>query len=230
MQPSCVVVLDLDGVILKTNLIKYRAMLSLFADYREQQESISAYILAQGGVPRRAKLFGLLHDLLGMEPSPALLEDYLERYGHALEHELALAPIVEGIDGFLQHAGYTFYVSSSVPEPEVYNQLQRRALLTYFAGIYGATTPKATALQTIRTANPGRALVFFGDAVGDWEAAQEAHVAFIAVVNERDNFGDEPVVKLSSFTNMPQVETCMQRALAEFCSKGRSDGNQQSTI
>lgn len=214
MSPSCVVVLDLDGVILKTNLIKYRAMLSLFADYQEQQESISAYILARGGVPRRDKLFGLLHDLLGAEPSPAILEDYLERYARALEHELAIAPIVEGIDNFLQQDSYAFYVSSSAPEPEVYQQLQRRNLLTYFAGIYGSTMPKATALQTIQAAHPASHLVFFGDAVSDWEAATAAHVAFIAVINERDNFRNETVLKLSGFTNITQVEACIQRALA----------------
>lgn len=215
MKYSCVAVFDLDGVILKTNLIKYSAMLSLFADYREQQSRISEYILARGGVPRRDKLFGLLHDLLGVEPSTAMLANYLERYARALEYELAIAPIVEGVDGFLRQDGYTFYVSSSAPEQEVYQQLQRRNLLTYFAALYGSTTPKAVALRTIRAANPGKPLVFFGDAIGDWDAAQEAGVAFIAVVNERDNFGDHPVIKLPSFTTIAQVEVCIQRALAE---------------
>ena len=215
MQHGCIVVFDLDGVILKTNLIKYRAMLSLFADYQEQQGSISAYILARGGAPRRDKLFGLLHDLLGVEPSTAMLDDYLERYARALEHELAIAPIVEGIDGFLHHDGYTFYVSSSAPETEVYQQLQGRNLLIYFTGLYGATTPKAAALRAVQAAHPESPLVFFGDAVGDWAAAKEAGVAFIGVINERDNFGDEAVLKLSDFTNITQVEACIQRALAE---------------
>lgn len=215
MKYSCVAVFDLDGVILKTNLIKYRAMISLFADYREQQNRISEYILARGGVPRRDKLFGLLHDLLGVEPSAIMLANYLEQYACALEYELAMAPIVEGVDGFLRQDGYTFYVSSSAPEQEVYQQLQRRNLLTYFAGIYGSTTPKATALQTIQEAHPESSIVFFGDAIGDWEAAQAAHVAFIAVINERDNFGTETVLKLSGFTNINQVEACIQRALAE---------------
>jgi len=215
MKYSCVAVLDLDGVILKTNLIKYCAMLSLFSEYREQKKSISQYILARGGVPRRDKLFGLLRDLLGVEPSAAMLANYLERYARALEHALAMAPIVEGIDGFLRQDGYTFYVSSSAPEQEVYHQLQRSNLLTHFAAIYGSTTPKAAALRTIRTAHPQQPVVFFGDAIGDWDAAKEAGVAFIAVVNERDNFGDHPVIKLSSFTHLVQVEACMQRALAE---------------
>ncbi|MFZ4662797.1 MAG: hypothetical protein ACOYNY_37675 [Caldilineaceae bacterium] len=80
MQQDRVVVLDLDGVILKTNLIKYRAMLSLFAEYPMQREPISDYILVRGGVPRRDKLTGILREIVGVEPTPALIADYLERY------------------------------------------------------------------------------------------------------------------------------------------------------
>lgn len=49
-------VFDLDGVIVKTNLVKHSAMLSLFADHPEQRSAISEFILANGGVPRRDKL------------------------------------------------------------------------------------------------------------------------------------------------------------------------------
>lgn len=95
------VVLDLDGVILKTNLIKYRAMLSLFAAFPDQQPEISDYILAHGGVPRREKLSTILCDLLHTPPTPALLNSYLQRYASALEDALAVAPLVEGIETFL---------------------------------------------------------------------------------------------------------------------------------
>ena len=39
-------VFDLDGVIVKTNLVKHAAMLSLFADHPEQQAAISARTVA----------------------------------------------------------------------------------------------------------------------------------------------------------------------------------------
>lgn len=56
--------LDLDGVIRKTNLIKYRAMLSLFAAYPDLQPRISDDSLARGGMPRREKFSTILPDLL----------------------------------------------------------------------------------------------------------------------------------------------------------------------
>jgi len=205
-----VVVLDLDGVILKTNLIKYRAMLSLFT---ELQASISEYILAHGGIPRREKLVTILRDLVKTTPTEVLITHYLHRYATVLEHKLAVAPLVEGVEDFLSVGGRRFYVSSSAPEVEVHRQLERRGLSRYFTRVYGSQTPKAEALRQVVTAHREMAIVFFGDAVGDLQAAQEVGVAFVAVVNERDNFTQQDVVKLSDFTSLSQVERCMQNAL-----------------
>jgi phosphoglycolate phosphatase-like HAD superfamily hydrolase len=208
-----VVVLDLDGVILKTNLIKYRAMLSLFAEYVDLQNNISEYILAHGGVPRREKFVAIVRNIIGTMPTGPLLTRYLDRYAHALEHELAVAPIVEGVAEFLAIGGRTFYVSSSAPEVEVHRQLEIRTLSHYFAVIYGSQTPKVEALRQVVSAHSGAAIVFFGDSIGDWAAAQEAGVAFIGVINERDNFTDQSVVKLNDFINVDRVEESIQNAL-----------------
>jgi len=51
--------------------------------------------------------------------------------------------------------------------------------------------------------------VFFGDSIGDLRAAQEAGVAFVAVVCERDNFADYEVVKIKDFTSMELVQQCI---------------------
>lgn len=213
VQQDKIVVLDLDGVILKTNLIKYRAMLSLFAEYADQQETISAYILARGGVPRRDKLAGILQEIVGVESSAEIISGYLARYAQTLEHELAIAPMVEGVNDFLQQTDYTFYVCSSAPEEEVQRQLQQRDLLGCFTQVYGSTIPKTDALRAIRAAHPHHPIVFFGDATGDWEAAQTANVAFVAVVNERDNVGEQPVIKLHCFSDLAEVTECIEIAL-----------------
>jgi phosphoglycolate phosphatase-like HAD superfamily hydrolase len=211
-----VIVLDLDGVILRTNLVKYRAMLSLFAEYRELQQSISDYILANGGVPRREKFVTILRDLIRTIPTETLLTSYLSRYASALEHELMVAPMVEGMASFLDAGGRSFYVSSSAPEAEVHRQLERRQLSPYFTTVYGAQTPKAEALRQVVVVHLGSAIVFFGDSIGDLRAAKEAGVAFVAVVNERDNFTAQDVVKLYDFTCIPQVEYCIQSALRAY--------------
>jgi len=210
-----VVVFDLDGVIVKTNFVKHEAMLSLFADDPEQQGAISEFILANGGVPRKAKLAHLLRYNLHTEPTDALLSEYLRRYAMQLEHQLAVAPMVEGVGEFIARYPGTRYVCSSAPEAEVQDQVSRRSLGHHLAAVYGGATPKPEALRTIVASHPGQPVVFFGDSVGDYEASCQAGVAFVGVVCERDNFQGMPVVKLQDFAHQATVEQAMLRAATQ---------------
>jgi len=209
------VAFDLDGVIVKTNFVKHAAMLSLFADHPEQQSAISDFILSNGGVPRKAKLAHLLQDTLRTEPTDALLSEYLHRYAAALEHQLAVAPMVEGVGDFIASCPAARYVCSSAPEVEVHEQIARRSLASHFMAVFGGATPKSHALRRIAATQPGQSVVFFGDSVGDYEAACQASVAFVGVVCERDNFRGMPVVTVRDFSHRAAVEQAMQQAVAQ---------------
>jgi len=206
------VVLDLDGVILRSNDIKYRAMLALFDDYPERSGAISAYILARGGVARQVKLSGIIEHVLHRKTTPQLVAHYLERYASTLERQLYEAPLIEGVASFIRSSIHDLYVCSSAPEVEVERQLGRRALLTHFQAMYGLRTPKPEALQAIADREPRLPVVFFGDSVGDWDAARTARVGFVGVVGERDNFGAVQLHKLRTFASPAEVATCIQAA------------------
>ena len=208
-------VFDIDGVIVKTNFVKHDAMLSLFAAYPEQQSAISEFILSNGGVPRKDKLTRLLRTILCVEPTEAQLLDYLRKYSTALESQLATAPSVEGVEEYIKLYSGPRYVCSSAPEEEVCEQTERRALIHHFDGIYGGTTPKSQALAAISAKHSSCSVVFFGDAVGDYEAACQAAVAFVGVVSERDNFQGMPVVKISDFANREVVKQAIQASVAQ---------------
>lgn len=137
MTQSQVVVLDLDGVIIKSNFIKHRAMLSLFESTPEHTEAISVLILANGGVPRKVKISAILENILGVQATPTVVADYLSRYASKLEDFLHSAPLVEGVAAFVTSSDCTFYVSSSAPEGEVASQLARTGLLAYFSAVFG---------------------------------------------------------------------------------------------
>jgi phosphoglycolate phosphatase-like HAD superfamily hydrolase len=215
MSLEGVVVLDLDGVILQSNLIKHQAMLSLFEGAPVHREAVSTYILANGGVPRREKIAAILREILAVPDTPEVLSHYLARYAVRLESLLAIAPIVEGIAEFVQNQAFAFYVCSSAPEAEIETQLVRTGLLRYFTAVFGSTTTKANALLHIRQQEIGARPVFFGDSIGDLRAAKEAGVAFIAVTSERDNFIEQEVIKLKDFSSLERVQRCMQAALLE---------------
>ena len=56
MSERFVVVLDLDGVISRSNFVKHRAMLALFADCPDRYAAVDAYIFANRQDRRRADL------------------------------------------------------------------------------------------------------------------------------------------------------------------------------
>jgi len=209
------IVFDLDGVIVETHLVKYKAMLSLFGDHADQQDAIAQYILGNGGVPRRTKLAHLLKNHVRTEPTDALLSGYLQRYAAELEQQLATAPMVPGVESFIARYPAARYVCSSAPEAEVHEQITRRSLSHHFAAVYGSDTPKSAALRAIAATHPGQPIVFFGDSVGDWEAANQAGVAFVGVTRERDNFRGLPVLNLQDFTCPKTVQATILQAVMQ---------------
>src|SRR5690349_1893417 len=74
------IVLDMDGVLLRTNDAKYRAMLGLFERHPEKTPAISKFILSKGGVPRAEKLKYILESIVGIVASEAMVDEYLVEY------------------------------------------------------------------------------------------------------------------------------------------------------
>jgi phosphoglycolate phosphatase-like HAD superfamily hydrolase len=210
-----VVVLDLDGVVLQSNQVKRRAMLKLFAGHPEQIGAIAAYVGANPGVRRDDKIRHILGRILEASSGPQVVADHLARYEQLLGDELATAPLVPGIDVFLTERAHVFYVSSSAPESEVVAQLTRRSLGQRFTAVFGASTPKAHALRRVSERHRNDAVIFFGDAVSDFEAARAAGTAFVGVISEDDTFGDLAITKIVDFTDPSAVRASMESALRE---------------
>ncbi|MEJ8839717.1 HAD family hydrolase [Ramlibacter sp. AN1133] len=202
------IVLDLDGVVLQTNLLKHRAMLSLFEDCPEQS-AISEYILSNVGVRRDVKIAHILRTFARGSATDDL-GHYLVAYAGKLEQLLRSAPLVPGVEDFLR-SDRSFFLSSSAPEPEIELQLRSRGLWSRFERVFGASKPKAMALSEVHQASGSRP-VFFGDSPPDLDAAVEAGASFVAVVFERDNFAGVPVVKLPDFTSAERVQYCIDAA------------------
>ena len=207
-----IIVLDMDGVLLRSNDAKYRAMLGLFREYPAKTEAISQFILRNGGVPRAEKLTHILESIIGIPASEAVLAEYLARYGASLEEALSAASLVPGVKEFLSTRECPMYLCSSAPPEEVSWQLESRNLLEHFAEIFDGRTPKEAALSLIASRHGGADVVFFGDSVGDLSAARSAQVSFVAVVAEWDNFPDHKVVKLRDFTDRRALQHCISEA------------------
>jgi phosphoglycolate phosphatase-like HAD superfamily hydrolase len=207
------IVLDMDGVLLRTNDAKYRAMLGLFERYPAKRKAISDFILSSGGVPRAEKLKYILESIVGAAASEAAINEYLVKYEHSLEGALSAAAFVEGVKDFLSACACPLYLCSSAPASEVIRQLSARDLVSYFAEVFDGRTPKEEALRRIATRHGHKRVVFFGDSLGDLAAALSAGVSFVAVAAEWDNFVERPVVKVRDFTDPDTVQRRISEAI-----------------
>jgi len=210
------IVLDMDGVLLRTNDAKYRAMLGLFERHPEKVPAISQFILRNGGVPRAEKLKHILESIVGIVASEAMVDEYLVKYQHALEGALSAAPFVSGMKDFLSACECPLYLCSSAPAEEVARQLSLRQLQGYFAEVFDGRTPKDRALKHIAHRHGNTRIVFFGDSLGDLAAAESAGVPFVAVIAEWDNFVERAVVKLRDFTDLDSIKQCISEAAQAY--------------
>jgi len=76
---TTIAVLDLDGAILKSSLIKYQAMLSLLRPTLTSVRPSANPFWHGAAFPRRDKLAGILHEIVGIEPDTELIANYLTR-------------------------------------------------------------------------------------------------------------------------------------------------------
>ncbi|MDP1888259.1 hypothetical protein [Polaromonas sp.] len=68
------VVLDLDGVIIKSNFVKHRAMLAMFADYPDKGAAVDAYMGAPAGAPNAPPRFQRTSFDTQSTPKPQLID------------------------------------------------------------------------------------------------------------------------------------------------------------
>ena len=189
-------------------------MLALFSSFPDHREHIAQYIDDRNGVRRDLKIRGIYSEILRSPLTERELERYLERYAIALEKELSTAPLVDGVDRFIESRNGSLFVSSSAPSEEVERQLKTRSLLQHFDGVFAGEADKRHGLERIRVLTEGKGVVFFGDSPGDLDAARLAKVAFVGVVAERDNFREAPIIKIRDFADRAVVAAAIERSLA----------------
>ncbi|WP_374429935.1 HAD family hydrolase [Ideonella dechloratans] len=199
--PADTLVFDMDGVLLLSNRLKHDAMLDLFDMDAGQRLEVERYNLGAGGIPRRQKFAHIWANILRREYGPAVEEALSSAYTRALDRRLLSVPLVEGVKTFIESCGLPCYVCTAAPETEAYELLAKRGLAGMFAGIYGGSKSKQSALEAIARLNNHKAdrLLFFGDSQADLLAARAVGCRFVGVLRERNDFAGEALPTIRDF-------------------------------
>lgn len=181
------VVLNFDGVLVRSVGIKNQAFIDLYAHHGpDVRARLAAYLAANAGVPRLRKFAIIETEFLGRAPSALDLDLLGRRFADKVVDRIVACPAIVGALDFLDRYARTLpvYVVSATPKNELREIVERRGWQGYFAGLYGAPTSKAQGLREILATRggPDARVVMVGDSVADEQAAAAADIPFVGVV------------------------------------------------
>ncbi|MFQ5872486.1 MAG: HAD family hydrolase [Dehalococcoidia bacterium] len=180
------IVLDFDGVILESVDTKTQAFQELFRAYPKHQAKIRQLHLENLGMSRYEKFHIIYRDYLRKPLEERELTRLDEAFSQLVQQEILTCPLVPGAREFLQKyaARCSLFVVSATPEEELRGIVAQRGLAQHFQGVYGAPRTKSQLLRGLLAQfgwKPSE-VVFVGDAVNDYLAAQEGEVPFVGRV------------------------------------------------
>lgn len=211
-----VLVFDFDGVILESVAVKDQAIFDLFEEVTlEERKRVLEVHRQTPGINRRERMVLLLTRGLGRDSTPEEIERLLERFGDLVWDGLMTCPEVSGVRRFLEQI-YTkipCYVISAAPQDEIRSVAKARDFSRYFVELFGTPPAKKDRLKEIMTRENvfGRSMLFIGDKISDYTAAQNTGVNFVGKQSEKDktNFLDE-IVTINDFTTFIKIFSSFQ--------------------
>jgi phosphoglycolate phosphatase-like HAD superfamily hydrolase len=181
------IVFDFDGVLVESVDIKARAFGKLYASYgQEIAQRVVDYHMTHAGISRYVKFKVWQEEFLGLPYNDLEGERLSWQFSRLVVDAVCSAEYVLGAEAFLKayHMRLPLYVASGTPEAELREIVSMRNMNHFFTAVRGAPTSKGRILEEIicQEGYQRTRVLMVGDAMADWQAAQEAGTAFVGRV------------------------------------------------
>lgn len=199
-----VLVFDKDGVIFHSEDLKFEYFLGLFSAYEKENEAIKNYLIGSGGTPRKLRFRFICDQILGIKNSEEIVDSIVRKSNVELDSEVLNTKFVEGAREFIEkHSQHKKFVCSGSTQEEVDAHLGKNNISHHFIAMHGGVSKKSVVLFDIKRAH-GSDIVFFGDAMVDYNASLEADVRFVGLRSSKyhDPFKELDICKVYTFEEL----------------------------
>lgn len=182
-----IVVFDFDGVLVDSVHVKADAFFQMYQKFGSViANKVRNHHLEHGGMSRFEKFRYYQETFLGQKVELEAIEKLSIQFSGLVVEKIISSSWIPGAEMFLKflHQKSTLcMVNSATPQNEIELITKKRQMGKYFSGVFGSPASKADNLQKIidqYSTSPSQ-MIFFGDALADWNAACEMGISFVGV-------------------------------------------------
>jgi beta-phosphoglucomutase-like phosphatase (HAD superfamily) len=189
---------DFDGVICDSVNIKTEAFESLYTSYgKDVVKKVREYHLLNGGISRFEKFKFISKSILNQDITEIELEKLGRKFSEIVLNKIINAPINQGVIEFIEsNISHSLqFICSGTPHEEMTHIIIEKRMEKYFNGVFGSPDSKSKVINHILSKyelEPNQ-VIFFGDAMTDYNAAKETSIDFIGIENKDTHFPNETI-------------------------------------
>lgn len=208
------IIFDFDGVILDSLDCKTEAFYQMYLPYGEDiANKVKQYHILNGGISRFEKFKTWHKQYLDVELSEKEIQDLANQVSDlVMENVINSNPIPGAIDFIKRYSkDFNFFIISGTPDDEIKKICKAIGITSHFKEILGSPKNKKTWCSELKVKYDelrNDNTIFLGDALSDFEAAQDNNFFFAlrsADYNESIFLDIEVDIKFQSFTSLSKA-------------------------
>jgi HAD superfamily hydrolase (TIGR01549 family) len=209
-MPIKAIIFDFDGVIKDSTAVKTEAFRILYEEFGTKvTDGVVKHHIENGGVSRYDKIRHYHQIFLGLQLKEKELQEWCDRFSELVLRKVIDSPYVQGAEKAITDLGkeHLLFIISGTPQHEMDYIVRQLALHSKFEMICGSPKKKEKWAKEImdkyRLTN--KEVVFVGDAMTDFDAAEACRLHFIL----RTHSENERMFEDKNCKKIPDLEGLM---------------------
>ncbi len=181
------IIYDFDGVICDSVDVKTKAFAQIYQQYGDEVvKKVINHHLENGGISRFKKFIHYHKEFLNLNLNERQLELLVNKFSDLVKLKVIESDYIKGAYNFIQNNNYLQFICTGTPEDEIFEIINKKKLSSFFNDIYGSPRSKPEIIEIILSKYNlcVEDVVFFGDALTDYNAALQCDIPFIGIKND----------------------------------------------